>query len=74
MIPYPVRLAAWDRALSEEIGIRIRPPEGTDKRQFVNGLYKARQDAKNPDHEKLMLFQPNNGEVWIVKKATEVPL
>lgn len=58
-----------NRALEEEIGVAI---EVTEQRLFANQLYRVRDAIADPKHQALIIFQPANGEVWLVKKATEL--
>lgn len=62
----------WNRACAEEIGIKVKVNK--DREQFRRELYDHRR--ANPQEEKwmeIMLFCPNDGKVWFVKKATEMP-
>lgn len=64
-------LALWNRALDSEIGLAI---ETDDKRGLINLMYKVRQDAKNPELEKLIMVMPGKyeNEIWLAKKAVEL--
>lgn len=64
-------LALLNRALTVEIGIGIKVKG--DRHQFRNLLYKTRKDSGDPRFAALILFAPNNDEVWICKKEVELP-
>lgn len=72
--PAETLAAYWDAALAEEIGIRV---PCTKPEEFRKDLYALRRSQPNPAWDALMLFIPNlpddRKEVWIVKKATELP-
>ena len=65
-------LPLWERALDEEIGIAFSV-SGCTNEYFRNELYAARKASKNPALDDLIMFMPNNGEIWICKKAVEMP-
>lgn len=61
----------WDRALVEEIGIRFTV-DGKSKMSFINELYTWRKTNGAAIYATLMIFQPNDGKIYIVKRATEL--
>lgn len=71
-IPQDILLAYWARALEEEIGIALEI-EG-NREQFRTQLYDARKAAQDPSLDQIIVFSPADpaGEVWMVKKATEL--
>lgn len=64
-------LPLWERALDEEIGIAFRPM-GIPREYFRNMLYEARKLANDPRLNDLVMFLPNNDEIWICKKAVSL--
>lgn len=64
-------LPLWHRALDEEIGIAFTV-SGCSREYFRNELYEARSDSKDPRLQELIMFLPNNGEIWICKKSVEM--
>lgn len=65
--------ALWYRALENEIGIAIEiMPE--DRKRITVVLYTARQDAKDPELEKLIMVNPSKypNDIWLVRKAVEL--
>jgi hypothetical protein len=64
-------LPLWERALEEEIGIAFKP-EGLPRESFRNILYEARKQSGDPRLEGLIMFLPNNDEIWICKKQVEL--
>lgn len=66
-------LPLWHRALDPavEIGIAFSV-SGCTREYFRNELYEARKQAKDPRLEELIMFLPNNGEIWICKKSVEM--
>ena len=67
-----ILLAIWTRALEPEIGIRVIVTYG-ERRWFVNSLYRVRQEAAQPELDKLILFQPpKEDEIYICKKQTNL--
>lgn len=63
--------ALWDRALVEEFGIRFSV-DGKSTQSFINELYAWRKDADDPRYEAIIIFVPNDGKVYMAKKATEL--
>ncbi len=45
---------------------------GVAREYFRNTLYEARKAAKDPRLDSLIMFLPNNDEIWICKKAVEL--
>lgn len=71
-LPYELGLAIWHKALECEIGIgfAIQPP---DARQIaINRFYEIRQQANDPELDRIAIMAPNNGELWFCKKAVEL--
>jgi hypothetical protein len=64
-------LPLFHRALDEEIGIAFTV-SGCTREYFRKELYEARDDAKDPQLQELIIFLPNNGEIWICKKSVEM--
>lgn len=69
-------LPLLDRALEEEIGIAI-PVSGCTREYFRNALYTARKTYKESNfngdrYDILMIFLPNNDEVWICKRTVSL--
>lgn len=62
-------LPLWYRALETEIGIGIRTD---DRRALQTALYRARDEHNDPDLQRLIMFMPNNDEVWLCKKEVEL--
>jgi hypothetical protein len=60
-----------ERALREEIGIAF-PVSGVTREYFRNQLYEARNAAKNPAFDNLIIFLPNDNRIWICRKAVEL--
>lgn len=69
-LPEATLSALWNRASAAEIGIGIKTNE---PKQLRNMLYILRTKVKDPEWEKLIIFMPANGEVWLVKKTAELP-
>ncbi len=63
-------LPLFDRALDEEIGIAFMVD--IPRESFRNELYKARKMSGDPRYKDLIIFCPNNGEIFIAKKAVEL--
>jgi hypothetical protein len=64
----------WQRALDVEIGIRFEV-SGWSREQFRNFMYEARQAARDPRLQELMMFlpaAPHDNEVWLCKKTVEL--
>lgn len=61
----------WDRALAEEIGIRFAVLNKS-VRTFVNELYEFRKNAADPRYDAIIIFTPNDGKIYMAKKATEM--
>lgn len=61
----------FERALDEEIGIAFTV-DGIDRKYFISELYEARKQSKDPRLNGLIVFQPNNNEIWICKKEVEM--
>lgn len=68
-IPHETLMAIWHRALAEEIGVAIVNP--SDPRHFANALYAARDQANELALHQIIIFRPNNGEVWLCKKEAD---
>jgi hypothetical protein len=66
-----VWLPLLERALEEEIGIGFKVL-GQPREQFRNRLYEAKKMAQDPRLNELIIFLPNNDEVWICKKQVEM--
>lgn len=66
-------LPLWHRALdpSIEIGIAFTV-SGCTRDYFKRELYEARALSKDPRLQELIMFTPNNGEIWICKKSVEM--
>lgn len=66
-------LPLWYRALdpSVEIGIAFTV-SGCTREYFRNELYEARKQSGDKRLQELIMFLPNNGEIWICKKAVEM--
>lgn len=62
-------LPLWYQALREEIGIAIPT---NDRTHLSVQLYKARKESGDPQLERIILFMPNNGEVWLCRKEVEM--
>lgn len=69
-LPSPeVILALWHRAMQAEIGISIKTNE---PRLLMQELYRIRQKSNEPELEEVILCRPIDGNIWLVKKATEL--
>lgn len=72
-----IYLPLLDRALEEEIGIAI-PVSGCTREYFRNALYAARKQYKETSfddgdrYDILMIFLPNNDEVWVCKRTVSL--
>lgn len=64
-------LPLWTRALDEEIGIAFSV-SGCTREYFRNTLYEARKASGDPRLQELIMFLPNNGEIWICKKSVSM--
>jgi hypothetical protein len=66
-------LPLWQRALDPavEIGIGFTV-SGCTREYFKAVLYEARKQSKDPRLQELIMFLPNNGEIWICKKSVEM--
>lgn len=64
-------LPLWTRALDEEIGIAFSV-SGVTREYFRNTLYEARKLSGDPRLQELIMFLPNNGEIWICKKSVSM--
>lgn len=72
--PHPSTwLPLWLRALDPavEIGIAFIV-SGCTREYFRNELYEARKQANDPRLQELIMFLPNNGEIWICKKSVSM--
>jgi len=76
--PHPsIYLPLFDAAIGEEIGIAI-PVSGCTREYFRNELYAARKHYKettfddNDRYDVIMIFLPNNDEVWLCKRTVEL--
>jgi len=66
-------LQYWITALDKEMGIAVKIDPPDSREEFRKQMYKARSDAKDPRLDDLMLFCPNGDEVFVIKRATELP-
>lgn len=62
--------AFFNRALEEEIGIGVKVT--MDHVQFRDALYVCRKAVGDKRWDEIMIFMPNDGRVWLVKKSTEM--
>lgn len=61
--------ALYDRALEEEIGIAFRVE---NRRLFINKLYAFRKESREPQYDNIIIYSPNTGEIFMVKKTVEL--
>lgn len=59
----------WYTAMEAEIGIAIAC---TDVGLLRNDLYKAKELLNDPTLDALIMVLAKEGEIWLVKKATEL--
>ena len=64
-------LPCWERALDCEIGIAFKVT-GVTREYFRNMLYEAKKLAGDPRLDALIMFLPNNDEIWICKREVEI--
>lgn len=70
-------LPLFDRAIEEEIGIAFAL-SGCTRVYFRNMLYDARKTYKDTHfsdgdkYDVIMIFLPNNDEVWLCKKTVSI--
>jgi len=64
-------LPLWERALDLEIGFAFKV-SGCTREYFRNELYKAKSMSGDPRFAELIMFLPNNDEIWICKRAVEL--
>jgi len=70
--PHPSTwLPCWERALAVEIGIAFKV-SGVTREYFRNMLYEAKKGAQDPRLDDLIMFLPNNDEIWICKRQVEL--
>lgn len=67
----PDYLPVWYNALDEEIGIMLRT-DPKDASIMLSILYTARQQAADPELEKLIICQPEPGTFFIAHKSVEL--
>jgi hypothetical protein len=67
----PEYLPLWLTALDEEIGLLVRT-KAEDHDRLVTTLYEARQQAGDPELDRLMLIQPARGTIYLAHKSTEL--
>jgi hypothetical protein len=61
----------WERAFAEEIGFGFKVTN-MPREQFRNILYECRKMSGDPRLDELIVFCPNNDEIWICKKQVEL--
>lgn len=66
----PEFIPIWERALTEEFGLRIEV--SGEPVLVTNDLYATRAEMGNPELENLRICQMANGELWIVRKEVEL--
>lgn len=70
--PHPSTwLPLWERALAEEIGFAFKVT-GVPREYFRSTLYEAKKQSGDPRFDDLIMFLPNNDEIWICKRAVEL--
>jgi len=72
--PHPSTwLPCWLRALDPdvEIGIAFKV-SGVTREYFRNILYEAKKQADDPRLDELIMFLPNNDEIWICRRQVEL--
>lgn len=57
------------QALKVEIGLGVKV---TDRTKFRSQIYTVRNEAGDPELDKLIMFEPNGDEVWICLKTVEL--
>lgn len=60
--------ALFERAMQVEIGIGV----ATNEQRLLAAQLGAHKKRTEPAFDEIMVFKPENGEVWLVKKATEL--
>lgn len=63
--------AFWNKACEAEIGIKVKV--NIDRERFRADLYAIRKAMAKPEWDEFILFLPNDGCVWFVRKDTEMP-
>lgn len=62
-------LNLWTRALDCEIGLGLTV---SDRKFFINNLYRVRQESGSAELQQLIIMQPNEpSEIFICKKHQE---